>query len=102
MDNPVKPGCDGKGRSLVQSPDGGKSVLNAIGTSAFVVFMIAWLAGVVCWLVAAFHMIKYWIDHFKGRRGQHAIQSLKAMAAFVGCVLVGAAAGVVGDWYGNW
>jgi hypothetical protein len=76
--------------------------VNAVGIGALVVFMLAWLAGVASWFVGVYHMMRFWVDSFNGTRGRHFVQFLKAGGVFVGCVLLGMVAGVIGDWLGNW
>ena len=76
--------------------------MNAIGIGALIVFLLAWLGGVVAWFVCAFHIIAYWIDSFRGRRGRHPVKALKAAGVFLGFWMVLMTAGLIGAWWGNW
>ncbi|MQA66041.1 MAG: hypothetical protein GEU76_09095 [Alphaproteobacteria bacterium] len=76
--------------------------MNAIGIGTVIVFVIIWLACVVCWFVSAYHIVLWWVDGFKGRRGNHGTQALKAAGIFIAGALLAMAVGLIGVWLGNW
>jgi hypothetical protein len=82
--------------------------MNLIGFIGLGVFVLAWIACIVIWVIGAYHLVRYAllgdyrIHPLLPAAKLHRTKAFKSMVLFVAVVLFGMIVGGVSSWLGGW